>query len=212
MVRIAMKFRLFPKLGLDTFRIARLISVALVISLVYPPSSYSTSGTPTVLNVTSSTSDSDSKTVGEVISISVQFSETVTVAGGTPRLLLETGATDRYANLVSGSGTTTLVFEYTVSSGDSSSALDYVNSSAIDLNSSTIKSDSKVQVNLVGYAQKTGTRDDLRLSLDRAIEVKKAILKIAPKVKVTTYGGGTKKVSQCKKYQNRCVVINVKKG
>jgi hypothetical protein len=70
----------------------------------------------------------------------------------------------------------------------------------------------KIQVSLVGYAQKTGSRDDLRISLDRAIEAKKAILKIAPKAKITVLGGGTKPVSSCKAYSNRCVIAKVTKG
>jgi len=43
----------------------------------------------------------------------VTFSEAVTVTG-TPQLTLETGATDRVVNYVSGSGTNTLTFNYTV--------------------------------------------------------------------------------------------------
>jgi hypothetical protein len=70
----------------------------------------------------------------------------------------------------------------------------------------------KIQVSLIGYAQKTGSRDDLRISLDRAIEAKKAILKIAPKAKITVLGGGTKPVSSCKAYSNRCVIAKVTKG
>lgn len=68
-----------------------------------------------------------------------------------------------------------------------------------------------VSINIVGYAQNNGGRDDLRISLDRAIEVRKAILKIAPRAKVTVLGGGTTKIKACTPYQNRCAVVKVVK-
>jgi len=67
---------------------------------------------PTVTNVTSTSADGSYMT-GAVIPITVTFSEAVTVTG-TPQLTLETGATDRVVNYVSGSGTNTLTFNYTV--------------------------------------------------------------------------------------------------
>lgn len=50
----------------------------------------------------------------------IQFSEPVTVntAGGTPRLAIEIGGTTRYAPYVSGSGSSTLTFSYTIQTGD----------------------------------------------------------------------------------------------
>ena len=92
---------------------------------------------PTISGVTSSKSDG-SYTVGESISIQINFDEAVTVTG-TPQLTLETGATDRTINYASGSTTTTLNFNYTVQSGDTSSDLDYVASTSLTLNSGTIK-------------------------------------------------------------------------
>jgi hypothetical protein len=68
-----------------------------------------------------------------------------------------------------------------------------------------------VAINIVGYAQNNGGRDDLRISLDRAIEVRKAILRIAPKAKITVLGGGTTKIKACAPYQNRCAVVKVVK-
>jgi hypothetical protein len=70
------------------------------------------------------------------IAITVQFSQTVAVTG-TPVLKLETGAIDRNATYVSGSGTTTLTFNYTIQSGDTSNDLDYWSTSA--LSGGTIK-------------------------------------------------------------------------
>ncbi len=92
---------------------------------------------PTVTNVTSGTANGTYK-VGDVISVQVGFSETVWVAG-TPQLTLETGTTDRVINYTSGSNSSTLTFNYTVQAGDTSADLDYVATSALALNSGTIK-------------------------------------------------------------------------
>ena len=94
---------------------------------------------PTVTDVTSSTANGAYK-AGSTVLVSVDFSTAVTVntGGGTPTLLLETGATDRQATYVSGSGTSTLVFSYVVQSGDQSADLNYVSSSSLALNGATI--------------------------------------------------------------------------
>lgn len=70
----------------------------------------------------------------------------------------------------------------------------------------------KVQVFVVGYVKATGTREDLRISLDRAIEVKKAIAKIAPKAKVTVLGGGGTIAPECRAVSNQCVTVRMVKG
>ena len=61
------------------------------------------------------------------------MSEVVTVTG-TPQLTLETGSTDSVIDYVSGSGTDTLLFNYTVQLGDDSNDLDYTSSSALSFN------------------------------------------------------------------------------
>ena len=95
---------------------------------------------PTISGVSSSTADGSYK-AGDSITINVAFSEAVTVdtTNGTPTLELETGSTDRTATYASGSGTNTLAFTYTVQSGDTSSDLDFTSTSALSLNSGTIK-------------------------------------------------------------------------
>jgi hypothetical protein len=102
-------------------------------------STESTSATPTrtVTGVTSSTANGSYR-AGNTISIQVSFSGAVTVVG-TPQLTIETGSTDRTVNYSSGSGTNGLTFTYTVQAGDTSSDLDYVATSALALNSGTIK-------------------------------------------------------------------------
>jgi hypothetical protein len=92
---------------------------------------------PTVSSVTSS-ADNGTFKAGDVLAVTVTFSEAVTVTG-TPRLTLETGSTDAVVDYTSGSTTTTLTFNYTVASGNTSSDLDYASTSALALNSGTIK-------------------------------------------------------------------------
>ncbi|MBP9059792.1 MAG: DUF4347 domain-containing protein [Rhodoferax sp.] len=92
---------------------------------------------PTISSVSSSTADGTYK-AGDVIAVTVLFSEVVTVTG-TPQLTLETGTTDRIVNYVSGSGSNTLIFSYTVQAGDTSADLDYLSTTALTLNSGTIK-------------------------------------------------------------------------
>jgi hypothetical protein len=87
--------------------------------------------------VTSTTANATKK-VGDVIAITVTFSEAVTVSG-TPQLTLETGGTDAVVNYSSGSDGTTLTFNYTVASGNTSSDLDYASTGALALNSGTIR-------------------------------------------------------------------------
>jgi alpha-tubulin suppressor-like RCC1 family protein len=91
---------------------------------------------PSVTHVTSSTNNGNYK-AGDLISIQVLFSEAVTVTG-TPQLTLETGNIDRAINYTSGSGTTTLTFNYTVQADDTSADLDYLSTTALTLNGGTI--------------------------------------------------------------------------
>ena len=100
-------------------------------------SNYSFSQSPTVQSVTSFTTEGTKK-VGDQIEIKVIFSESVTVTG-VPTLTLETGSSDATVNYSSGSSGSILNFIYTVSSGESSSDLDYASTSALSLNSGTIK-------------------------------------------------------------------------
>ncbi len=94
----------------------------------------------TVGNVTSITADGSYK-AGDVVVVTVQFSDMVNVAttGGTPSLTLETGTTDRVVNYTSGSGTNTLTFNYTVQVGDSSADLNHQSTTALALNGGTIQ-------------------------------------------------------------------------
>ena len=80
---------------------------------------------PTTSGVASTTADG-SYGIDAVIDITVGFTEAVVVdtTGGKPTLQLETGSTDRYASYSSGTGSSTLTFQYTVQDGDTSADLD----------------------------------------------------------------------------------------
>ena len=83
---------------------------------------------PTVTSVTSTASGM--QTTGNVVPITVNFSEAVTVTG-TPTLTLALTSGNIAVNYASGSGTTALVFNYTVAAGQSTSDLDYASTSAL---------------------------------------------------------------------------------
>ncbi len=91
----------------------------------------------TVLDVTSDTPNGMFK-IGDTIDAKVKFFGNVNVVG-VPQLTFETGAIDRTVNYVSGSGTNTLLFNYTVQAGDTSADLNYVDTASLALNGGTIK-------------------------------------------------------------------------
>ncbi|MBX3619149.1 MAG: DUF4347 domain-containing protein [Rhizobacter sp.] len=98
----------------------------------------------------SASSANGSYGIGDTISVTVTFDQAVTVdtAGGTPTLTLETGGIDRTASYVSGSGSNTLTFQYTVQAGDLSADLDYTATGALALNGATIQSGSNIDASL----------------------------------------------------------------
>ena len=93
---------------------------------------------PSVSSVSSSTANGSYK-AGQVIAVTVTFSEVVNVSSGTPTITLETGATDAVVNYSSGSGSAVLTFNYTVAAGDTSADLDYSSTTALALNGATIR-------------------------------------------------------------------------
>ncbi|MBD2155078.1 DUF4347 domain-containing protein [Leptolyngbya sp. FACHB-16] len=93
---------------------------------------------PTVTNVSATTANGRYN-AGDTIAITLEFSEVVTVTGA-PRLTLATGGTTgALATYSGGSGTNTLTFTYTVRAGETSADLDYANTTALDLNSGSIR-------------------------------------------------------------------------
>ena len=95
---------------------------------------------PTVTNVSSST-DNGSYKLNDNITVTVTFNENVIVdnSSGNPRIQLETGTNDSYANYISGNSTSILSFLYTVQSGDNSTDLDYTTTNSLSDNGSTIR-------------------------------------------------------------------------
>ena len=95
---------------------------------------------PAVTMVDASTADGAYR-AGQTVRVAVTFDQAMTVdlTGGTPTLTLETGTTDRKAVYASGSGTDTLLFDYTIQAGDTSTDLDYTSTAALALNGGTIK-------------------------------------------------------------------------
>ena len=89
---------------------------------------------PTISNVTSTAANGFYK-AGAVIPITIAFSENVTVTG-TPTLALNDGGSASYA---SGSGGSTLTFNYTVGAQQNTGDLDYASTSALALSGGTIK-------------------------------------------------------------------------
>jgi hypothetical protein len=94
---------------------------------------------PTISYVTSTATNGSYRT-NQTIPIAVVFSESVTVSSGTPQLQILTGSPITSAiNYSSGSPSSTLIFNYVVSSTHYSSDLDYASTGALSLNSSTIR-------------------------------------------------------------------------
>jgi hypothetical protein len=94
---------------------------------------------PTVAGVSASSANGYYK-IGSTVSLTVTFDDVVEVTNtGDLKLQLETGAVDREATYASGSGTSILVFTYTVQVGDETTDLDTKGASSLVLGTATIK-------------------------------------------------------------------------
>lgn len=76
--------------------------------------------------------------IGDTVTVTVSFSEAVTVTG-MPQLMLNLGGVDLAATYVSGSGSSVLAFSFTVPSGVSSADLDYTSTAALRTSGGTIR-------------------------------------------------------------------------
>jgi uncharacterized repeat protein (TIGR02059 family) len=103
---------------------------------------------------------------GSIIDIQVSFSEPV-IASGVPVLGLATGATSRAATYLSGSGSNTLNFRYTIQAGDISADLDYLTSSSLVLNGGSIRdgnsNDATLTLPAPGTANSLGANKNLAI-------------------------------------------------
>ncbi|MBL0951580.1 MAG: hypothetical protein IBJ08_13035, partial [Pseudomonas sp.] len=118
------------------------------------------SADPTVVSVT--VPPAGAYAAGSVLTFTVNLSEGVTVdtSGGTPRLLLDLGGHSVHADYVSGSGSSILVFSYTVQAGDTDS--DGITVSALASNGSTLQdaAGNAMDLNLVGISNTGGVLID----------------------------------------------------
>jgi hypothetical protein len=82
------------------------------------------------------------------LSFTVNTSEVISVntAGGIPRIALNVGGTTAYASYVAGSGTNTLVFQYTVQAGHNDA--DGITLSGLESNGSTLRDAAGNNLNL----------------------------------------------------------------
>jgi hypothetical protein len=124
---------------MNRFAKAFLTAAILVASILGTNAAQAANGIPTVLRVTSSSSNG-TYTVGQVVIITVTFDEAVNLSGW-PTLQLETGQTDRTVFYTGQSPITnqlTISFNYTVGVGDNSSDLNYHSTNPILLNGGSI--------------------------------------------------------------------------
>jgi len=105
--------------------------------------------------------------IGDEVLINMSWDQVVNVDtnGGSPTLLLETGLVDREAVYVSGSGSNTLVFKYTVQAGDLSADLDFQSAAALQLNGAVLANASNdlavLTLPTVGGADSLGGRSNI---------------------------------------------------
>ncbi len=130
---------------------------------------------PTVSSVAASGSGIDVNgngdlNAGHVVTLTVTLSETVTVAGGVPTLVLNNGGTASY---VGGSGTDTLTFSYTVAAGQDTSDLAVA---SFSLNGATVQGDSGDNADLSGVV----TNPPGVLQIDTTAPLAPAIASIVP--------------------------------
>lgn len=85
---------------------------------------------------------------GHSLDFTINASEALIVntAGGTPRIALDIGGTIRYASYISGSGTTAVVFRYSIQAGDND--LDGIEIGTLQLNGGTMRDGAGNNLNL----------------------------------------------------------------
>lgn len=145
--------------------------------LVLPP--------PAAVASVSSTNANGTYTLGGAVYVDVQFDQAVFVDtnGGVPALELSVGLTNRHAaSYVSGSGTDTLTFLYTVLAGHETAELDYAFTNALVLNGGAISNAAAVAASLTlpapgGVASLAGSRV---LTVDGIVPVVQSIARNGP--------------------------------
>ena len=122
-----------------------LLPVLLIVlaAFVFPSLAHAQATTPTVstTSITSSPGPDHTYANGDTITLSLTFSEAVTVTG-TPQLTLDVGGRRRTAEYSEGSTTTQLLFTYTVHSGDEDTDGIAVVANSLSLNGGAIRAGS----------------------------------------------------------------------
>ena len=147
-----------------------------------------TVGTATAATVTAvaSTDVAGSFAAGVTIPITVTFSKAVNVTG-TPQIALSDGGTASYVS-GSGSGSTTLTFNYTVAAGDNTSDLDYTSTTALTLNNGTINDTSGKAATLTLPATGTDGLATQNIAIDTSAP---AVTAVSTTTATGAYGAGT---------------------
>ena len=109
---------------------------------------------------------------GDTMDISISFNEVVNVTG-IPQLRLETGSTDVMINYRSGSGSSTLMFKFTVGLGNANNDLDYTDTTALILNGGSIRdvSGNNASLNLIPPGSTGSLSANKNLVIDGAAPV-----------------------------------------
>ena len=107
------------------------------------------------ISITSTPSSGDTYGLGETIEVTVTFNEKVYVEGN-PYLILEVGIADRQANWMRGNDSKTLVFQYTVVSGDTDTNGVSVGGNSLKTNGGTIRDATYNDANLTHNGIQSG--------------------------------------------------------
>ena len=141
-----------------------------------------------VESVTSTTPDG-SYTAGNVITITVTFTDDIMVTG-TPSLQMETGASDTTASFVSPASARVLTFAYTVQATDLSADLDYRSANAFTVTGGTITAATTPFTTARLLLPTPGAEDSLSHSKDLVVDGGSSSGKPAPGVIGSDSGGG----------------------
>ena len=131
----------------------------------------------TVSYVSSDTTDTNPFKIGDLVPITVKFNGTVNIVitGGTPYLALDTdespGTATSTAPYSSGTGSTDIIFRYTVAANEYSAELNYINTSSLALNSGTIRdvAGNNATLTLPGIAEDTALKQKKDLWIDGVV-------------------------------------------
>ncbi len=154
---------------------------------------------PVVTAVTSSLANGIYR-IGQVVPIRVLFSENViyTPGNGMARLMLETGTTDRLIAYSSGSGSSVLIFNYTVQAEDTTPALDYVSSTALTLNGTASIKDAEgnnAVLTLPVPGQPNSLSANKSIEIDGVLPTVESVNRYVPAVEITRLSSVTWRVT-----------------